>query len=116
MPSSGCRPERKLLKDALTRSARKAGLPFSANHHGSCLNIYFSDRPPHSSIVREDTALIGRFHLAAMNHGLFLAPRGMIALSNGDDTRPTSTRSGSEPPRQSPTSAAEAEQSIRGPA
>jgi glutamate-1-semialdehyde aminotransferase len=22
-----------------------------------------------------------RFHLAALNHGLFLAPRGMIALS-----------------------------------
>ncbi|MHA1108312.1 MAG: aspartate aminotransferase family protein, partial [Alphaproteobacteria bacterium] len=69
------------LKDALTRSARSAGLPFSVNHHGSCLNVYFSDRPPHSSIVREDTALIGRFHIAAMNHGLFLAPRGMIALS-----------------------------------
>jgi len=69
------------LKDALTRSARKAGLPFSVNHHGSCLNVYFSHRPPHSSVVREDTALIGRFHIAAMNHGLFLAPRGMIALS-----------------------------------
>ncbi|MFQ5624245.1 MAG: aspartate aminotransferase family protein [Paracoccaceae bacterium] len=69
------------LKDALTRSARDAGLPFSVNHHGSCLNLYFSATPPHSSIVRNDAALIGRFHIAAMNHGLFLAPRGMIALS-----------------------------------
>ncbi|MCH8952305.1 MAG: aminotransferase class III-fold pyridoxal phosphate-dependent enzyme [Proteobacteria bacterium] len=69
------------LKDALTGAARKAGLPFSVNHHGSCLNLYFSDRPPHASMVRQDTALIGRFHLAAMNRGLFLAPRGMIALS-----------------------------------
>ena len=70
-----------ILKDGLTKSAGKAGLPFSINHHGSCLNIYFSDSPPQSSIVREDAELIGRFHLAAMNHGLFVAPRGMIALS-----------------------------------
>lgn len=69
------------LKESLENSALKAGLPFSVNHHGSCLNIYFSDHPPHSSIVRNDTGLIGRFHVAAMNRGLFLAPRGMIALS-----------------------------------
>jgi glutamate-1-semialdehyde 2,1-aminomutase len=69
------------LNDGLTKSARKAGLPFSVNHHGSCLNVYFSDHPPHSSMVREDEELIGRFHVAAMNRGLFLAPRGMIALS-----------------------------------
>jgi glutamate-1-semialdehyde aminotransferase len=31
--------------------------------------------------VRADGEIVGRFHLAAMNHGLFLAPRGMIALS-----------------------------------
>lgn len=69
------------LKDGFKRVAKKAGLPISINHHGSCLNIYFSERPPQSSIVREDAELIGRFHLAAMNHGLFVAPRGMIALS-----------------------------------
>lgn len=69
------------LKDGLTKSARKAGLPISINHHGSCLNIYFSDSAPESSITRTDTELIGRFHVAAMNQGLFLAPRGMIALS-----------------------------------
>ncbi len=69
------------LKDGLTKLAHKAGLPFSVNHHGSCLNLYFSNQPPHSSVVREDAELIGRFHVAAMNRGLFLAPRGMIALS-----------------------------------
>ncbi len=31
--------------------------------------------------MRADGEMVGRFHLAAMNHGLFLAPRGMIALS-----------------------------------
>jgi glutamate-1-semialdehyde 2,1-aminomutase len=69
------------LKGRLERSAMKVGLPISINRHGSCLNIYFSPRAPQSSIVREDSELIGMFHLAAMNHGLFLAPRGMVALS-----------------------------------
>jgi glutamate-1-semialdehyde aminotransferase len=31
--------------------------------------------------VRTDAQTMCRFHLAALNHGLFLAPRGMIALS-----------------------------------
>ncbi len=70
-----------ILKDGFKRSAEEAGLPISINHHGSCLNLYFSDTPPKSSIVREDAELIGRFHIAAMNHGLFLAPRGLVALS-----------------------------------
>lgn len=69
------------LRDAIKRTAENAGLPISINHHGSCLNLYFSDTPPKSSIVREDAELIGRFHIAAMNHGLFLAPRGLVALS-----------------------------------
>lgn len=69
------------LKDGLIAAVKAAGLPISVNHFGSCLNIYFADRPPESSILREDQAIMTRFHHAAMNHGLFLAPRGMIALS-----------------------------------
>lgn len=69
------------LKDGLIAAVKAAGLPISVNHFGSCLNIYFSDTPPQSSIVREDHAIMTKFHHAAMNHGLFLAPRGMIALS-----------------------------------
>ncbi len=71
----------KTLKSGLARAATKAGLPLSINHHGSCLNLYFSERAPRSSVVREDGQLLGAFHIVAMNHGLFLAPRGMIALS-----------------------------------
>ena len=70
-----------VLKDGLARTAKKCGLPLSINHYGSCLNLYFSESVPESSIVREDQEMIGKFHLAALNHGLFLAPRGMIALS-----------------------------------
>lgn len=69
------------IKDGLTAIARKVGLPLAINHFGSCLNMYFSDTTPESSIVREDAEIVGKFHLAALNHGLFLAPRGMIALS-----------------------------------
>jgi glutamate-1-semialdehyde 2,1-aminomutase len=69
------------LKGGLASAAAKAGLPLSINHFGSCLNLYFSETAPESSIVREDGEIVGRFHLAAMNHGLFLAPRGMMALS-----------------------------------
>jgi glutamate-1-semialdehyde 2,1-aminomutase len=69
------------LKAGLARAAERTGLPLSINHVGSCLNLYFSETAPESSIVRADGEIVGRFHLAAMNHGLFLAPRGMIALS-----------------------------------
>jgi len=69
------------LKTGLRAAAATAGLPLAINHHASLLNLYFSDTPPESSVVREDAELIGRFHLAAMNHGLFVAPRGLIAMS-----------------------------------
>lgn len=69
------------LKDGLIAAVRKAGPPVSINHYGSCLNLYFSERPPASSVVREDAEIMSKFHHAAMNHGLFLAPRGMMALS-----------------------------------
>lgn len=69
------------LKDGMIAAVRKAGLPVSINHYESCLNIYFSNCPPASSVVRKDAEIMSKFHLAAMNHGLFFAPRGMIALA-----------------------------------
>ena len=72
---------RRLLQTGLGCAANKHGLPLSINHYGSCLNLYFSEAVPQSSSVREDGELIEKFHLACMNHGLFIAPRGMIALS-----------------------------------
>ena len=72
---------RGLLQAGLSRASNKHGLPLSVNHHGSCLNLYFSEAAPRSSNVREDGELIEKFHIACMNHGLFIAPRGMIALS-----------------------------------
>ena len=65
------------LKDAATA----VELPFSVRRIGSLMNIFFLNDPPKPTIARDDAKLIGEFHLAALNHGLFLAPRGMIALS-----------------------------------
>jgi glutamate-1-semialdehyde 2,1-aminomutase len=72
---------RESLQAGFTGLAKKHDLPFSTNHYGSCLNLYFSESVPESSVVRDDDALMVAFHLACINHGLFIAPRGMLALS-----------------------------------
>jgi glutamate-1-semialdehyde 2,1-aminomutase len=72
---------RESLQSRLAEVAKKHGLPFATNHYGSCLNLYFSHSVPESSVVRDDDEVMDKFHLACINHGLFIAPRGMIALS-----------------------------------
>ncbi len=69
------------LKDGLAQLAADVGLPFSVNHVGSLLNLYFCDDPKGIARDRQDQETIGRFHLACLNEGLFIAPRGLIALS-----------------------------------
>jgi glutamate-1-semialdehyde 2,1-aminomutase len=69
------------LAAELTRAAGQVGLPFSVRHYGSLMNVFFLKEPPPATIAREDARAIASFHLAALNQGLFLAPRGMIALS-----------------------------------
>jgi glutamate-1-semialdehyde aminotransferase len=73
------------LGDRLARELKKAAtaveLPFSVRRIGSLMNIFFLNDAPRPTISRDDAKLIAEFHLAAINHGLFLAPRGLIALS-----------------------------------
>jgi glutamate-1-semialdehyde 2,1-aminomutase len=69
------------LAAELARVARQVELPFSVRQCGSLLNIFFLKEPPPATIARDDSRAIANFHLAALNQGLFLAPRGMIALS-----------------------------------
>lgn len=69
------------LETGLTTAAKQHGLPFSANRHGSCLNVYCSSSVPESSALRDDVWLMNNLHLACMNHGLFFSHRGLIALS-----------------------------------
>lgn len=72
---------RQMLQSGLNDIAKQNGLPLSINHYGSCLNIFLSESIPDSPVVREDEELMDRFHVACLNHGLFIAPRGMVALS-----------------------------------
>jgi glutamate-1-semialdehyde 2,1-aminomutase len=69
------------LRHGLERGAAEIGLPFSVNQAGSLLNLFFTPTPPPATIVRTDYEPIRRFHLAALNRGLFFAPRGLMALS-----------------------------------
>jgi glutamate-1-semialdehyde 2,1-aminomutase len=69
------------LAAELARAARQVELPFSVRQCGSLMNVFFLKEPPPATIAREDARAIANFHLAALNQGLFLAPRGMIALS-----------------------------------
>ena len=73
------------LGDRLARELKQAAmaveLPFSVRRIGSLMNVFFLNDPPAPTIARDDAKLIGEFHLAMLNNGLFIAPRGMIALS-----------------------------------
>ena len=65
------------LAASLERSAGQHGLPLALNRCGSLLQVYFPD----DSATGEDADRMSAFHLAALNHGLMMASRGMICLS-----------------------------------
>lgn len=69
------------LEHALGAAAAGAGIPFAARRVGSLLQLYLQDELPATNAERGDGDRIGLLHLAALNEGLFAAPRGMIALS-----------------------------------
>jgi glutamate-1-semialdehyde 2,1-aminomutase len=75
------------LEDVLAKAAADAGLPLSVRRAGSMLQLFFSPSPPAATPLRTDGELITAFHLAALNHGVFLAPRGLLALSTVLDDR-----------------------------
>ncbi len=69
------------LDASVTASARKVGLPISVNRSGSLMNLFFQDQAPRAVQERDDAQAISLFYLAALNHGVIMAPRGCIALS-----------------------------------
>lgn len=69
------------LRAGLERAAARCGVPLAVNQAGSLLNVFFTQEPPAATIVRTDYERMSLFHLAALNNGVFLAPRGMIVLS-----------------------------------
>lgn len=73
------------LQAGLEQAAARAGLPFCCRRAGSLLQCYLSEVPPPTGPQRADADQMGRFHLAALNHGLFFAGRGLLALSTAFD-------------------------------
>jgi glutamate-1-semialdehyde aminotransferase len=45
------------------------------------MNLFFTENTFYAHHARNDQEIIEKFHLAALNYGLFIAPRGLIALS-----------------------------------
>jgi len=69
------------LRTGLIAAATRLGLPISVNQLGSLLNVFFMPHPPETAWSRSDQEFMQRFHLAALNHGLFFAHRGFFVLS-----------------------------------
>jgi glutamate-1-semialdehyde 2,1-aminomutase len=69
------------LKNGLLDIAREVGLPLTINHVGSLLNLFFTESHNGIHHDRDDLDIISCFHLACLDEGLFIAPRGLIALS-----------------------------------
>jgi glutamate-1-semialdehyde 2,1-aminomutase len=67
------------LETVLAKAA--AGVPLSVRRSGSMLQLFISEVAPDAIPERTDGAAMTAFHLAALNHGVFLAPRGLLALS-----------------------------------
>jgi len=69
------------LDNRLTEEAAVRGLPFASRREGSLLQLYMTDEVPTASIHRTDAEQAMQFHLACLNHGVFAAGRGLMALS-----------------------------------
>ena len=69
------------LANGLVTQASNLDLPISINHHGSLLNLLFTAADSSPASRREAARRMANFHLAALNHGLMVASRGMMALS-----------------------------------
>ena len=69
------------LGNAILSAAGELDLPVTLTRAGSLMNLHFGGRPRAPLARRESGRLMSLFHLAALNRGLFLAPRCLIVLS-----------------------------------
>jgi glutamate-1-semialdehyde 2,1-aminomutase len=68
------------MQSEIQRTAAALGLPFGIRRAGSLMNVTF-ERSGAGGVHTPAQRMMADFHLAALNHGLFFAPRGLIALS-----------------------------------
>jgi glutamate-1-semialdehyde 2,1-aminomutase len=68
------------MQAEMERAAAALGLPFGIRRAGSLMNVTF-DGAAAGDVHAPAARMMEHFHLAALNQGLFFAPRGLIALS-----------------------------------
>ncbi|MYJ73806.1 MAG: aminotransferase class III-fold pyridoxal phosphate-dependent enzyme [Gammaproteobacteria bacterium] len=69
------------LATGLATHASNLSLPLSIKRNGSLMNVFFTADEPRAPGRRGDEQAMHLFFLAALNHGLAVAPRGLISLS-----------------------------------
>jgi glutamate-1-semialdehyde 2,1-aminomutase len=71
------------LAHGLRAAIEKTGVPAQVTHVGSLLNVHFTREPVRDfdSAQTSDPVAAAAFHLGLLNRGVFVAPRGMFALS-----------------------------------
>ena len=80
------------LVEGLAAAAESVGLPFTTGYAGSMWGFFFSDRPVanYDDAKHADQELFTRFHRAARDRGVLLAPSpfeaGFVSAAHGDDT------------------------------
>jgi glutamate-1-semialdehyde 2,1-aminomutase len=67
------------LRDAIART----GVAAQVTHVGSLVNVHFTTEPVRDfdTAQRADGAAAAAYHLGLLNRGVFIAPRGMMAVS-----------------------------------
>jgi len=68
------------LETGARQAAARLDLPFEVSRVGSLLNFFFQKEQPESNMNREDLAVMNQFHLSCLNHGLFIARRGLAVM------------------------------------
>jgi glutamate-1-semialdehyde 2,1-aminomutase len=72
-----------MLADGLRRAIAETGAPAHVTHAGSLANVHFTpERPTNAETAAvNDPEATAAFHLGLLNRGIFIAPRGLLALS-----------------------------------
>lgn len=71
------------LEAGILQAAQKAGVPASVCRDGSLMQMHFTEKKPHdyASTATPYAPLNPLFHLALLQKGIYIAPRGAWALS-----------------------------------
>jgi glutamate-1-semialdehyde 2,1-aminomutase len=71
------------LAQGLRGAIKRTGVAAQVTHVGSLLNVHFTTEPVRDfeSVQGGDPLAAAAFHLGLLNQGVFVAPRGMLAVS-----------------------------------